>query len=181
MSRLVASCTVLPRAVLVLEQERSSPDVLSWCRLHLPLAAQYTSMPHLRRKTRLVRSVACILQSTRCSKPTAVDPATSISFPNTLRINSKSPLPTFTLVGVGVRTVSFLGIRVYSVGFYADLDNPKLDMSKESSVICAADSRFRNRSQNLPLQMKRSNTLSKTLRVSCALVRIVPVNCGPSC
>lgn len=57
-----------------------------------------------------------------------VDPATSIAFPNKLRIQSKAPLPTFTLVGVGVRTVSFLGIKVYSVGFYADLDNPKLDV-----------------------------------------------------
>lgn len=62
------------------------------------------------------------------SKPT-VDPATSIAFPNTLRIQSKTPLPTFTLVGVGVRTVSFLGIRVYSVGFYADMDNPRLSVS----------------------------------------------------
>ena len=57
-----------------------------------------------------------------------VDPATSIAFPNQLRIQSKTPLPTLTLVGVGVRTVSFIGIKVYSVGFYADLDNPKLNV-----------------------------------------------------
>jgi hypothetical protein len=43
-----------------------------------------------------------------------------------LKVESKSPLPPFELVGVGVRTVSFLGIKVYSVGFYADLANPKL-------------------------------------------------------
>ncbi|KAH9853058.1 chalcone-flavanone isomerase-domain-containing protein [Lenzites betulinus] len=55
-----------------------------------------------------------------------LDPATSIAFPKTLKIQSKTPLPTFTLVGLGVRTVSFLGIKVYSVGFYADLSNPKL-------------------------------------------------------
>ncbi len=55
-----------------------------------------------------------------------VDPATSIAFPTTLKIQSKTPLPTFTLMGVGVRTVSFLGIKVYSVGFYADLSNPSL-------------------------------------------------------
>ncbi|OJA18840.1 hypothetical protein AZE42_00821 [Rhizopogon vesiculosus] len=54
------------------------------------------------------------------------DPATSIAFPKTLRIPSKFPLPQFSLVGVGVRTVSFLGIKVYSVGFYADLANPNL-------------------------------------------------------
>ncbi|CDO70261.1 hypothetical protein BN946_scf184942.g61 [Trametes cinnabarina] len=58
---------------------------------------------------------------------TRVDPATSIEFPTTLKINSRTPLPTFTLMGVGVRTVSFLGIKVYSVGFYADLTNPKLE------------------------------------------------------
>ncbi|GAW04737.1 chalcone-flavanone isomerase [Lentinula edodes] len=33
-----------------------------------------------------------------------------------------------SLVGVGVRTVSFLRIQVYSVGFYADLNNPKLKL-----------------------------------------------------
>lgn len=60
-----------------------------------------------------------------------VDPATSIAFPNTLVIPSKAPLPKFSLVGVGVRTVSFLGIKVYSVGFYADLDNPRLNVSDE--------------------------------------------------
>lgn len=59
----------------------------------------------------------------------AVDPASSIAFPNTLRIQSKQPLPTFSLVGLGVRTVSFLGIKVYSVGFYADLSNPNLNVS----------------------------------------------------
>ncbi|KAG1826242.1 chalcone-flavanone isomerase-domain-containing protein [Suillus subaureus] len=57
-----------------------------------------------------------------------IDPATSIAFPKTLCIPSKIPLPQFSLVGVGVRTVSFLGIKVYSVGFYADLANPNLNI-----------------------------------------------------
>ncbi|OBZ79731.1 Mitochondrial import inner membrane translocase subunit tim21 [Grifola frondosa] len=61
------------------------------------------------------------------------DPATSIAFPTTLRIPSKTPLPTFTLIGVGVRTVSFLGIKVYSVGFYADLTSPNLTIPKSAS------------------------------------------------
>lgn len=56
----------------------------------------------------------------------AVDPATSIEFPKTLRIPSKTILPPFSLIGVGVRTVSFLKIKVYSVAFYADLTNPNL-------------------------------------------------------
>ncbi|KDQ54781.1 hypothetical protein JAAARDRAFT_134508 [Jaapia argillacea MUCL 33604] len=64
---------------------------------------------------------------------TRVDPATSIAFPTTLRIPSKVPLPTFTLVGLGVRTVSFLGIKVYSVGFYADLANPNLNIPKSAT------------------------------------------------
>ncbi|PIL29633.1 hypothetical protein GSI_08270 [Ganoderma sinense ZZ0214-1] len=59
---------------------------------------------------------------------TRVDPATSIAFPTTLKIQSKTPLPAFTLMGVGARTVSFLGIKVYSVGFYADLSSPSLAM-----------------------------------------------------
>jgi hypothetical protein len=55
-----------------------------------------------------------------------VDPATSIEFPKTIKIGAKVPIPPLSLVGVGVRTVSFLGIKVYSVGFYADLNNPNL-------------------------------------------------------
>jgi hypothetical protein len=71
---------------------------------------------------------------------TVKDPATGVEFPSTLRIPSRFPLPTYTLLGVGVRKVltaefsrcfdltisgivkvSFLNINVYSVGFYADL------------------------------------------------------------
>ena len=43
-----------------------------------------------------------------------------------MRIPSRVPIPDLSLVGVGVRTVSFLRVKVYSVAFYADLDNPKL-------------------------------------------------------
>ncbi|KZT74875.1 hypothetical protein DAEQUDRAFT_720057 [Daedalea quercina L-15889] len=64
---------------------------------------------------------------------TELDPATSIAFPKTLRIPSKTPLPEFSLVGLGVRTVSFLGIKVYSVGFYADLANSSLNIPKTAS------------------------------------------------
>ncbi|KAF5377510.1 hypothetical protein D9615_005139 [Tricholomella constricta] len=64
---------------------------------------------------------------------TIVDPATSIEFPTTLRIPSKVKIPTMTLVGFGVRTVSLLGMKVYSVGFYADLENPNLKISRDMS------------------------------------------------
>jgi len=55
-----------------------------------------------------------------------VDPDTSIEFPKEIRVASKTPLPTYVLLGCGCRTVSFLGIKVYSVGFYADMSNPRL-------------------------------------------------------
>ncbi|THH09870.1 hypothetical protein EW145_g1719 [Phellinidium pouzarii] len=57
---------------------------------------------------------------------TRTDPDTGIEFPETLVIPSRVRLPPLTLVGLGVRRVSFLGIKVYSVGFYADLANPNL-------------------------------------------------------
>ncbi|KAJ8702994.1 Altered inheritance of mitochondria protein 18 mitochondrial [Pleurotus ostreatus] len=62
---------------------------------------------------------------------TTTDPATGIQFPNSLQVPSKIKLPELTLLGVGVRTVSFLGIKVYSVGFYADLENPDLKIPKD--------------------------------------------------
>ena len=57
-----------------------------------------------------------------------VDPSTSITFPKTMHIPSRVPIPDLSLIGVGVRTVSFLGIKVYSVAFYADLNNPVLQV-----------------------------------------------------
>ncbi|KAG8829452.1 hypothetical protein FRC17_006546 [Serendipita sp. 399] len=49
------------------------------------------------------------------------DPATDVEFPTTLELPGTPPLK---LLGLGVRTVSFLGLKVYSVGFYADLNQP---------------------------------------------------------
>lgn len=46
-----------------------------------------------------------------------------------MRVPSKIKVPPLTLVGVGVRRVSFLGVKVYSIAFYADLNNPKLVVS----------------------------------------------------
>ncbi|ODN73653.1 hypothetical protein L202_07201 [Cryptococcus amylolentus CBS 6039] len=48
--------------------------------------------------------------------PFRVDPETSIEFPITL--STTTPTPALTLVGLGVRKVSFLRIKVYSAGFY---------------------------------------------------------------
>ncbi|KAI0296142.1 chalcone-flavanone isomerase-domain-containing protein [Russula brevipes] len=69
----------------------------------------------------------------RDKEATVVDPATSIEFPTTLQIPSKGALPEFTLIGVGVRLLSFLGIKVYSAAFYADLTNPDLKIPWSAS------------------------------------------------
>ncbi|KAF9452550.1 hypothetical protein P691DRAFT_721626 [Macrolepiota fuliginosa MF-IS2] len=72
------------------------------------------------------------------SEDKVVDPATSIAFPKILKVPATVPIPPLTLVGLGVRTVSFIGIKVYSVGLYADLENPNLriprDLSPEQKV-----------------------------------------------
>lgn len=59
----------------------------------------------------------------------SVDQKTSISFPKVMKIPSKIPIPSMELVGLGVRTVSFLGIKVYSIALYADLNDPNLKVS----------------------------------------------------
>ncbi|KAI6003210.1 chalcone-flavanone isomerase-domain-containing protein [Pisolithus orientalis] len=82
-----------------------------------------------------------------------IDPGTSIAFPKTLQIPSKFPLPKFSLVGVGTRTVSFIGIKVYSVGFYADLNDPKL---------------------NVPLAATPEEKIEHIIRNTACVIRIVP-------
>ena len=74
-------------------------------------------------------AIASRVHYTESCRSLPADPATSIEFPTTLRIPSKTPLPTFSLIGVGVRTVSFLRVKVYSVAFYADLSNPNLKVA----------------------------------------------------
>jgi len=91
---------------------------------------------------------------------TTIDPATSLAFPNTLRVQSKSPLPEFTLVGVGVRTVSFLGIKVYSVGFYADLQNPNLKISRSATPDEKIEHIIRNTTCALRIVPTRSTSYS---------------------
>ncbi|EJF66456.1 hypothetical protein DICSQDRAFT_130726 [Dichomitus squalens LYAD-421 SS1] len=114
-SRLSGNSKVLTGS---LSRPRSSIDAAFFWGSALAIAAglTLTSTVHLDAEVPLPTA----------EEETRVDPATSIAFPNTLKIQSKTPLPTFTLMGVGVRTVSFLGIKVYSVGFYADLSNPSL-------------------------------------------------------
>ncbi|OCF44917.1 hypothetical protein I317_01196 [Kwoniella heveanensis CBS 569] len=49
-----------------------------------------------------------------------VDPDTSLSFPLDLSPTLATPSPPLSLVGLGVRKVSFLRVKVYSAGFYLD-------------------------------------------------------------
>ncbi|WWD06472.1 hypothetical protein V865_004562 [Kwoniella europaea PYCC6329] len=49
-----------------------------------------------------------------------VDPDTNIQFPLDLSSTLSTPSPILSLVGLGVRKVSFLRVKVYSAGFYLD-------------------------------------------------------------
>ncbi|KAK6904568.1 hypothetical protein I203_105384 [Kwoniella mangroviensis CBS 8507] len=49
-----------------------------------------------------------------------VDPDTNIQFPLDLSPTLSTPSPILSLVGLGVRKVSFLRVKVYSAGFYLD-------------------------------------------------------------
>ena len=51
-------------------------------------------------------------------KLTAADTATDMSFP--IELTLTTPTPLLSLVGLGVRTVSFLRVKVYSAGFYVE-------------------------------------------------------------
>ena len=97
----------------------------------------------------------------------SADPDTGIEFPETLIIPSKARLPPLSLLGLGVRSVSFLGIKVYSVGFYADLSNPGLRVSSSpqhllSILLLMHLSRFLKVRQ----PTRRYATSSRMLRVS---------------
>ncbi|KAJ9112428.1 hypothetical protein QFC20_002216 [Naganishia adeliensis] len=60
-----------------------------------------------------------ILDATNVKDAFVVDSATSINFPQTLRPLALSNTA-LSLVGLGVRTVSFLRVKVYSAGFYLE-------------------------------------------------------------
>jgi len=105
-------------------QARHQPRLLLWGTA-ISLATYLTFSP---------RTVHLDADSQSFPEPSSEDSAaTSISFPKTMRVSSKINLPPLSLVGLGVRTVSFLNIKVYSIGFYADLDNPNLMVPKDLS------------------------------------------------
>jgi len=121
---------------------------LFWCTAAISATALITIMPtiHLDAVEHPPRA--------QDNVETVLDPATSIEFPKTICVPSKIKIPTMTLLGLGVRTVSFLGIKVYSVGFYADLENPNLTIS-----------------QNMSSEEK----IEHIVKTSACIVRIVPV------
>ena len=94
-----------------------------------------------------------------------VDPNTSIPFPKTIHIPSRIPIPDLSLIGVGVRTVSFLKIKVYSVAFYADLNNPALQVSTFFCSLFLVPRRPVDRYPSQPPRKKKLTTLSETRHV----------------
>ncbi|KAG8911314.1 hypothetical protein FRC00_006716 [Tulasnella sp. 408] len=66
---------------------------------------------------------------------TIAEPASGVEFPKVITFKSPQTLP-LTLLGVGIRTVSFLKMQVYAVGFYADLTRVDFQASA-----CLCDSR----------------------------------------
>ncbi|KAF5374855.1 hypothetical protein D9758_000061 [Tetrapyrgos nigripes] len=109
------------------------------------------SIPFFSRTVRLDAEPGSL--SVESKADSTIDPATGIEFPNVIRVAAKFNVPLLSLVGVGVRTVSFLGIKVYSVGFYADLNNPKLKITPE---------------------MTPDEKISEIVSKSACVVRIVP-------
>ncbi|THV06074.1 hypothetical protein K435DRAFT_744373 [Dendrothele bispora CBS 962.96] len=91
--------------------------------------------------------------SVESNAESTIDAATGIEFPSAIRVAAKFNVPLLSLVGVGVRTVSFLSIKVYSVGFYADLNNPKLKITSE---------------------MTPDEKIAEVVRNSACVIRIVP-------
>lgn len=73
------------------------------------------------------------LDSDMAVSESVVDADTGIAFPRTVRVPSQFKTGPMELVGLGVRTVSFLGIQVYSIGFYADLASPTLKITPAMS------------------------------------------------
>jgi hypothetical protein len=90
---------------------------------------------------------------------TVVDADTGVTFPRVLHVQSKAALPPLTLLGVGVRTVSFLAIKVYSVGFYADLTNPDLQVRATLYALSGEMTRPVCRSPPTQHPRRRSSTL----------------------
>ncbi|KAK7064512.1 p-loop containing nucleoside triphosphate hydrolase protein [Favolaschia claudopus] len=62
-----------------------------------------------------------------------VDADTGIEFPRRVYVPGQFKSGPLELVGLGVRTVSFIGIQVYSIGFYADLTSPTLKLTPSMS------------------------------------------------
>ena len=125
-----------PNVVKQRPQQRLTPVTFGAAALALSLAV---GLVHLdsdtsRNKETTVGEYFTIVFDAFLAKPFPVDPATSIEFPTTLRIPFKGSLPEFTLIGVGVRTVSFLKIKVYSAAFYADLTSPNLKVTVHLEV-----------------------------------------------
>jgi hypothetical protein len=97
-----------------------------------------TAQTRRRAKKQLVRTGHSKNINTRSHCAPTVDPSTSIAFPKTIQVPAKVPIPPLTLLGVGVRSVTFIGIKVYSAGLYVDLNNPNLHVRSPNSFCIIA-------------------------------------------
>lgn len=77
------------------------------------------SITESQRTTRMLCDVRSLLSAFGPELTGLVDPDTQIPFPLHIAGTSASS-PALSLVGLGVRKVSFLRVKVYSVGFYLE-------------------------------------------------------------
>lgn len=101
-----------------------------------------------------------------------IDPDTQISFSKKLEIEENNGQEPLRLIGLGVRTVSFLGVRVYSAGFYAD---PRVlralrvvpgwneDVTKEKLLLTNVDSKDITLPTTPPTDKKSPAVIEKPL------------------
>lgn len=114
-----------------------------------------------------------ILDLSKAKDAFVVDPATSISFPQTLK-SLTLPGSSLSLVGLGVRTVSFLRVKVYSAGFY--LDEPTLQsLSKQAEWKSFTADRLVKAGSQAEGELVGEELMEKLLSqpINCA-IRIVP-------
>ncbi|KAK4058017.1 hypothetical protein OIO90_000756 [Microbotryomycetes sp. JL221] len=90
-----------------------------WTSLALATASLAWLITHLKPDL-VTQSLIQLEADTESHSNEFVDPTSKLSFPTTILSPSGK---TLHLIGTGVRTVSFLGIRVYTAGFYVDQQN----------------------------------------------------------
>ncbi|KAJ7129976.1 chalcone isomerase [Mycena crocata] len=93
-----------------------------------------TSLAFTRRLALTGLGLFALIPRIHLDSDAVVDADSGISFPPTMRVPGQfGKTPPLDLVGLGVRTVSFIGLKVYSIAFYADLASPNLKITSHMS------------------------------------------------